>query len=73
MTTPANIVTEATTTVGKAFNWKNLLFLVVLTVVVTLIVSYIMKQEVVLYDNTGNTIGKGEIKPTVKFSIKKNV
>ncbi len=73
MQAPTIMISEATTTVGKAFNWKNLLFLVVLTVVVTLIVSYIMKQEVVLYDNAGNVTGKGEIKPKIKFSVKKNV
>lgn len=73
MTTPTNIVSEATTTVGKAFNWKNLLFLVVLTVIVTIIVSYILKQEVVLYDANGQVTGKGEIKPSLKFGVKKNV
>lgn len=73
MNTPTNVVSEATSAVGKALNWKNLLFLVILTVIVTLITSYILKQEVVLYDNNGNAFGKGEIKPKLKVTIKKNV
>lgn len=72
MTQP-NIVTEAAGTVTKAFNWKSILFLVVMTIIVTLIMSYILKQEVVLYDNNGNVTGKGEIKPTLKITVKKTV
>ncbi len=70
MTQPT-VVTEAATTVGKAFNWKNLLFLVIATVIVTLIVSYILKQEVVLPTSNGNVAGKGEIKPKMKLTISK--
>lgn len=69
--TPTTVVTEATTTVGRALNWKNVLFLLILTVVITLIMSYVLKQEVVLYDAQGNVIQKGEIKPKFKLGYKK--
>lgn len=67
-----NVITGATNTIGKAFDWKKILFLVIMTIIVTLIMSYVMKQEVVLYDSNGNITSKGEIKPIVKFSLKKS-
>jgi uncharacterized membrane protein YraQ (UPF0718 family) len=70
MTHPT-VVTDAAATMSKAFNWKNLLFLVIVTVIVTLIVSYIVKQEVILTDANGQLIGKGEIKPKLKVKISK--
>lgn len=69
MTTP---IPEATKAVGKAFNWKLLLFQVVLTILVTIIVSRIMRQTVTMYDSTGKVTGVGEIKPELKFSLKKS-
>jgi len=70
MTQPT-VVTDAAATMSKALNWKNLLFLVVVTVIVTLVVSYIVKQEVILTDASGSLIGKGEIKPKLKLKVSK--
>jgi hypothetical protein len=69
MQTPS--VSTVTSTAGKAFNWKTLLFNVILTILVTIIVSRVLRQSIVLYDKTGNVTGEGEIKPQLKWSLSK--
>jgi hypothetical protein len=64
-------VSAVTETTGKAFNWKTLLFLTISTILVTLIVSYVIRNEVVIYDTAGNVTQKGEMKPSLKFGFNK--
>lgn len=63
-------VTAVTSSAGKALNPKNVITAVVMIVVITLIMQYVMKQEVIITDNTGAVIGRGDIKS--KISIGKN-
>lgn len=70
MTTPAP-VGSAVAGAKSALNLKTIAFMLVITVIVTLLMSYILKNEIVLYDKDGNITGKGEIKPKMNFSVKK--
>jgi len=70
MVTPQNIVTDTGSALGKTLTFKNIIVMMVLVVVVTLLISYIMKNEVTIKDDEGNIIGAGEIKPKLKFSLK---
>ena len=56
---------------GKALNFKNVLILTVLTIVVVVILQKISKQTVVLTDNNGNVAGSGEIKTSFVSPLKK--
>jgi len=71
MTTPANAVAETTSAVGKALTFKNIVVMMVLVVVVTLLISFVMRNEIKMYDDQGNVIGSGEIKPKLKIGITK--
>jgi uncharacterized membrane protein YraQ (UPF0718 family) len=69
--TPA-IVSETTAAAGKAFNWKTVLFVLVLTVIVMLLMGYIMRQTVTLKDSDGNVVSTGEIKNSLKLKLSQN-
>lgn len=67
MTAPTTTtVQQAGATVSKVFNWKVILFNVIMVIIVTLIVSKMMKNTVTLYDMNGNPIGTGEVTPQLK-------
>lgn len=70
MTQPT-IVAGATNAVERAFNWRNLLYMTLISILVVLIMSWVMKNEITLVDNQGNVIGKGEVKPKLKVKISK--
>lgn len=70
MTLPTPI-TSAVAGAKSAFNVKTVVLMLVLTVIVTLLMSYILKNEIIIYDNAGNITGKGEIKNSLKFLKKK--
>ena len=55
------IPTTATTAVKTAFNWKLIVTILILVIVVSWILSKIAKQTVVIKDENGNVIGNGEI------------
>ncbi len=54
---------------SKALNWKLLLTVLIITIIVVWIMGKISRQEVVLYDDNGNITGQGEVKriPAWKF------
>lgn len=64
-------VTAVTTSAGKALNPKNVLTAVLMIVVITIILQYVMKQEVIITDTNGAVVGKGEIKSRVALGNKK--
>ncbi len=66
--TPAN-VTQA---VGKALNWKLLLTVLIIAILVTWIMSKIMKQTVVLLDENGEEVAQGEVRRTPAWKFQKN-
>jgi hypothetical protein len=68
MTTPVKQTTEG---IKKAFDLKLLIMVTIVAIIVTFVVSYVVKNEVILYDNSGNVTGKGEIKPAFKLKIQK--
>lgn len=70
MTTP-QVVTETTQAVGKALSIKNIITMLVIVVIVSLLVSYVMRNEVKMYDQDGNQTGIGEIKPRFKWGFSK--
>jgi len=72
MTTPAP-VGSAVAGAKSALNLKTIAFMLVITVIVTLLMSYILKNEIVIYDKDGKVFGKGEIKPKMNFSVKKTI
>jgi|GEM_PF-2979023 len=69
MITPAP-VGSAVAGAKIALNLKTIAFMLVITVIVTLLMSYVLKNEIVIFDKDGNVFGKGEIKPKINFSVK---
>ncbi len=61
-----NILNDTKAGASKALSLKNIIFMTITTVVVTLILSRILKNEIVLYDKYGNITGYGDIKPKLK-------
>jgi hypothetical protein len=61
-----NILNDTKTGASKALSLKNIVFMTITTVVVTLILSRILKNEIVLYDKYGNVTGYGDIQPKLK-------
>ncbi len=61
-----NLLSDVKAGGTKALSVKNIIFMTITTVVVTLILSRILKNEIVLYDVHGNVTGYGDIKPKIK-------
>lgn len=71
MTTPVP-VESAVSGVKNALNVKTIVFMLVITVIVTLLMSYILKNEIIIKDANGNVTGKGEIVPKMGFKFSKS-
>jgi hypothetical protein len=69
MTAPS-IIESTAKGVGSSLSLKNLLVLVIVTIVVTLIVSKALKNTVVLTDANGNKLAEGEIKTKLAVGFK---
>ena len=50
----------------QALSVKNIVYMVLITIIVTLILSYVLKIEIVLYDTHGRITGYGDVKPRLK-------
>ena len=61
-----NLITDTKAGATKALSLKNIIFMTLTTIVVTLILSRVLKNEIVLYDKHGNVTGYGDIKPRLK-------
>ena len=55
---------------SKVFNVKYLLTAIIISVIIAMVLSWIMPTQVVLYDDAGNVVGRGLIKPTLKNPVK---
>lgn len=63
MDTNLNPLKTTTSTIGNALKFKNLVIVGLIVVATVLILSYVVRLDVVTYDNNGNEISRGEIKP----------
>lgn len=71
MDTNLNPLKTTTSTIGKALSWKNVVIVALCVIAFVLILSYVIRLDVVTYDNNGNEVSRGEIKPTWR-KIKKS-
>lgn len=60
------LLDSATSGAKQALTVKNILFMTITTIIVTLIISRFLKNEIILYDKFGNVTGYGDIKPQLK-------
>ncbi len=67
-----NLLNDVKTGSSKALSVKNIIFMTITTIVVTLIISRILKNEIVLYDVNGKITGYGDIKPRLHNKSKKS-
>ncbi len=61
-----NILKEGSAGAKQAISVKNIVYMTIITVIVTLILSRILKNEIILYDVHGKVTGYGDIKPSLK-------
>lgn len=61
--------TTATGAVKTALDWKLLLVVFIIAVIVAYLMSKVFKNEIVIKDSQGNITGKGEIQQTLNKSI----
>lgn len=58
--------------VKSAFNWKVLLVILVIAILVSWAMNKIMTTEFVLTDTAGNVVGKGTQEKKFNYNIKKS-
>ena len=58
--------------VKSAFNWKVILFILFVVVVITLILNKFMPTTITLTDTAGNVTGKGTVDKKLSYSITKS-
>ncbi len=61
-----NLLDSASKGAKQAISVKNIIYMTLITIIVTLILSVVLKNEIVLYDIHGKVTGYGDIKPRLK-------
>ena len=61
-----NLLSDASKGAKQAISVKNIIYMTLITIIVTFIMSYVLKNEIILYDTHGKVTGYGDIKPQLK-------
>ena len=56
----------------QAFNWKFLLVILIVAIIISWAMNKIMTTEMVITDPSGNVIGKGTQEKKFNYNIKKS-
>ncbi len=60
------IFEQTTAGAKQAISVKNIVFMTITTIIVTLLIAHFLKNEIVLYDVHGKITGYGDINPKLK-------
>ena len=58
--------------IGSVLTVKNILTIAVLFLIVSLLLSYVMRNEIVMYNADGSIAQKGETTPKLKWGFSKS-